>query len=63
MSDLEKEWRQNLMQEIHIIKKEQREILVAVTTLKVKIGIVGGFFGMLSGLVTALITSAVNKHI
>lgn len=48
----DKEWRRYLLEELKEIKKEQREMVITMTTLKVKLGIISAVFGILGGYIT-----------
>jgi hypothetical protein len=59
MKDLlesEKEWRRFLMSEVQDIKKTQNEMLLTMTTLKIKIGAFSSVFGAIGALAITWIT-------
>jgi hypothetical protein len=62
VSENDREWRQLLLSEIKSLRQEQKDILVALTTVKIKIGLLSSFFGSISGVVTAIIAAIFNKH-
>lgn len=49
------------MAELSDLKKNQTELLITVTTLKVKFGLIGAIFGSLAGGVATLIIDLM-KH-
>jgi len=51
----EREWRRHLMSEVSDIKKNQQELLVTVTSLKVKIGAISVIFGALGSFIHSLV--------
>lgn len=57
----DKEWRELILTKIDKIETSQVNMLVTITTLKVKFGIIGSAFGFIGGAVVSLIT-AVIKH-
>lgn len=57
----ESEWRRFILSELAEVKKNQTELLVTVTTLKVKFGMIGAVFGSLAGAIASLIIDIV-KH-
>jgi hypothetical protein len=48
----DKEWRKFLLSKMEVIEKEQREIIISLTTLKVKLGFISAVFGILGGYIT-----------
>ena len=48
----DKEWRKFLLQKMDAIEKEQREIIITMTTLKVKLGFISAIFGLVGGYIT-----------
>jgi len=50
----EAEWRRYIMAELSDMKKNQTELLITVTTLKVKFGVIGSVFGAIAGVVGSL---------
>jgi hypothetical protein len=48
----DKEWRKFLLQKIEAIEKEQRDMLITLTTLKIKLGFISAVFGLLGGYIT-----------
>lgn len=48
----DKEWRRYLLEELKEIRKEQRDMIVTMTTLKVKLGVISAVFGLLGGYIT-----------
>lgn len=48
----DKEWRKFLLQKIEAIEKEQREMIITMTTLKVKLGFISAIFGLVGGYIT-----------
>ena len=48
----DKEWRKFLLQKMEAIEKEQREIIITMTTLKVKLGFISAIFGIVGGYIT-----------
>lgn len=57
----ESEWRRFILAELAEVKKNQTDLLVTVTTLKVKFGLIGAVFGSIAGGVATLIID-VLKH-
>lgn len=57
----ESEWRRFILCELAEVKKNQTELLVTVTTLKVKFGMIGAVFGSLAGAIASLVIDIV-KH-
>ena len=57
----EAEWRRYIMAELSDLKKNQTELLITVTTLKVKFGLIGAVFGSMAGGVATLIVD-ILKH-
>ena len=57
----EAEWRRYIMAELSDLKKNQTELLITVTTLKVKFGLIGAVFGSMAGKVATLIVD-ILKH-
>jgi hypothetical protein len=47
----EMEWRRHLLKKMEGIEKEQRGMLLTLTTLKLKIGAISSVFGLIGGLV------------
>lgn len=45
----EKEWRKHILRELSEVKKSQSDMLITVTTLKIKFGMIGGVFGTIGG--------------
>lgn len=52
----EEKWREFLIRKIEKIEKDQSDMVVTVTTLKIKIGLISGGFGALTGLIAGLVT-------
>jgi len=48
----DKEWRKYLLTKMEAIEKEQREMIITLTTLKVKLGFISAVFGLLGGYIT-----------
>jgi hypothetical protein len=48
----DKEWRKFLLQKMEAIEKEQREMIITMTTLKVKLGFISAIFGLVGGYIT-----------
>jgi len=48
----DKEWRKFLLQKMEAIEKEQREMVITMTTLKVKLGFISAIFGLVGGYIT-----------
>lgn len=48
----DKEWRKYLLMKMEAIEKEQREMIITLTTLKVKLGFISAVFGLLGGYIT-----------
>lgn len=48
----DKEWRKYLLSKMEAIEKEQREMIITLTTLKVKLGFISAVFGLLGGYIT-----------
>ena len=48
----DKEWRKYLLTKMEAIEKEQRETIITLTTLKVKLGFISAVFGLLGGYIT-----------
>ena len=48
----DKEWRRYLLQKIDDIEKEQKEMIITLTTLKIKLGFISAVFGVLGGYLT-----------
>lgn len=48
----DKEWRKFLLQKMDAIEKEQREMIITMTTLKVKLGFISAIFGLVGGYIT-----------
>ena len=48
----DKEWRKFLLQKMDAIEKEQREMVITMTTLKVKLGFISAIFGLVGGYIT-----------
>lgn len=63
--DNDREWRKFMLNQIETIRESQTSMLITVTTLKVKFGLIGGFFGFLGGSLGALITilTYLKKHL
>lgn len=57
----EAEWRRYIMAELSELKKNQTELLITVTTLKVKFGLIGVVFGSMAGGVASLLID-ILKH-
>lgn len=57
----EAEWRRYIMAELSELKRNQTELLITVTTLKVKFGLIGAVFGSLAGGFATLIID-IMKH-
>lgn len=57
----EAEWRRYIMAELSELKKNQTELLITVTTLKVKFGLIGTVFGAMAGGVASLLIDII-KH-
>lgn len=51
----ETKWREYMIRKIEKIEKDQNDMVVTMTTLKIKIGLISGGFGALTGLVSTLI--------
>lgn len=51
----EKEWRKHVLREMEQIKKDQLNLMITVTTLKLKMGIITGSVGIVFGFVGAII--------
>ena len=47
-----KEWRRFLLTKIDTMEREQRDMIITITTLKVKIGFIASVFGLLGGYLT-----------
>lgn len=45
----EKEWRKHTLEEMRELRKTQQELLITVSTLKVKVGLISGIFGTIAG--------------
>lgn len=58
----ESEWRRFILSELAEVKKNQTELLVTVTTLKVKFGMIGAVFGSLAGAVASLVIDIVKNR-
>lgn len=50
----ESEWRRFILSELAEVKKNQTELLITVTTLKVKFGVIGAVFGSLAGAIGSM---------
>lgn len=48
----DKEWRKFLLQKMEAIEREQREMIITMTTLKVKLGFISAIFGLVGGYIT-----------
>lgn len=48
----DKEWRKYLLTKMEAIEKEQREMIITLTTLKVKLGFISAVFGLIGGYIT-----------
>lgn len=57
----DKEWRELILTKIDKIEDNQVNMLVTITTLKVKFGIIGSAFGFIGGAVVSVI-AALIKH-
>lgn len=57
----EKEWRELILSKIDKIEDGQVTMLVTITTLKVKFGLIGSAFGFIGGAVVSII-AALIKH-
>jgi hypothetical protein len=51
----EQEWRRKLWEKVETIEINQRDLLVTATTLKVKYGMMAGFFGSLGGILVTVV--------
>jgi len=71
MNNTEKEWRVYLLEELKSLKremnaelkeirKENKDIIETLTTLKVKIGIASGIIGGISGLIVTYIKAKIG---
>jgi len=72
MNEIEREWRVYLLeefkshrseinQELKEIRKENKEILEALTTLKVKVGVASGIIGGLGGLIVSYFKAKIGQ--
>jgi hypothetical protein len=57
----EAEWRRHILLDLTAMKNNQTDLLVTVTTLKVKFGMIGAVFGSVAGTVAALVVD-ILKH-
>jgi len=51
----EKEWRIFLIAEIAEIKKNQTKMIEDLSGLKIKVGVISGIFGIVSGLISSIV--------
>ncbi len=72
MNEIEREWRVYLLeefkshrseinQELKEIRKENKEILETLTTLKIKIGVASGLIGGLGGLIVSYFKAKIGQ--
>lgn len=52
----EKEWRKHTLEEMRELRKTQLELLVTVSTLKVKVGFISGVFGAITGAIATVLS-------
>lgn len=52
----EAKWREFMIRKIEKIEKDQTDMVVTMTTLKLKIGFISGIFGAVAGFVGTLLT-------
>ena len=52
----EKEWRRFLAKEVAEIKKNQNDMMVTITTLKIKVGAISSVFGAIGAIIVSFIT-------
>lgn len=58
----EKEWRRYMIQEMKDLKKEVHQLSILTTTLKVKYGLIAGFFGFIGGFLGPLLKYFNGHH-
>lgn len=52
----EREWRRFLASEVATIKRNQDEMMITMTTIKIKIGFISSIFGAIGAIVVGFVT-------
>lgn len=55
----DKEWRRHILKKISSIEDDQQDMLVTMTTLKVRFGLISGVFGTIAGTIAGFIADKI----